>query len=318
MKFHCLLPVREEADIIGQCLEHMLTWADAIYVFDTGSIDQTWEIVLDVADRDRRVIPLKKDPVYYSETRLRGYIFHRARENMRDGDWFLRVDADEFHHIPPPEFVKTYLRPEETIVYHQYYDFKLTEKEVIAWEKGEETLGDRHRPISERRRYFMPSIYSEPRLCRYRSTMKWSTHTSFPYNAGFVAQERLPIRHYPNRDPIQLDRRCRLRAIMMADAENRKNWANADEHHWSKANWQEFITPNDDPMLEYWQPGTELPRYQFTNHLQSPPKRLAQRFVHQFLLPFLDARRPGFPEDTYPAKIPDDVNQILAKELQES
>jgi glycosyltransferase involved in cell wall biosynthesis len=132
MKFHALLPVRDEADIIAQCLQHLLTWADSVYIFDTGSVDNTWEIVQDFASRDKRVVPIRKEPVYYSETKLRGYMFHVARKQMRDGDWFLRVDADEFHHVLPPEFVKTYLQPHETIVYHQYYDFQLTESEVAA------------------------------------------------------------------------------------------------------------------------------------------------------------------------------------------
>jgi len=52
MRFICLLPVRDEADIIGQCLRHLLTRADAIYVFDTRSVDQTWEIVQDEAAKD--------------------------------------------------------------------------------------------------------------------------------------------------------------------------------------------------------------------------------------------------------------------------
>jgi hypothetical protein len=38
MRFFSLLPVRDEADIIGQCLHRMLTWADVIYIFDTGSM----------------------------------------------------------------------------------------------------------------------------------------------------------------------------------------------------------------------------------------------------------------------------------------
>src|SRR5216684_3039980 len=231
MMFHALLPVRDEADIIGQCLTHLLTWADAIYVFDTGSVDESWEIVQGFASREKRVIPLKKDPVFYSENRVRGWIFNWARSRMRDGDWFLRVDQDEFHHIPPPVFVKTHMQPHETVAYHQYYDFRLTESEVRAWEAGEETLADRLRPIEERRRWFTPSVYSEPRLCRYRSAMQWPPTVSFPYNAGFVARARLPIRHYPHCDPIQLERRCRLRAIMMADAQNRSHWSRPELHH---------------------------------------------------------------------------------------
>jgi|GEM_PF-4294901 len=45
MKFHSLLPVRDEADIINQYLQSFLTWADSIYVFDTGSVYNTWEII---------------------------------------------------------------------------------------------------------------------------------------------------------------------------------------------------------------------------------------------------------------------------------
>ena len=99
-------------------------------MFDTGSVDDTWDIVRDVASRDDRVRLLGRDPVYFSETRLRAWMFHQARAHMRDGDWFLRVDADEFHHVPPPEFVRTRLAPHETIVFHQYYDFRLTAAEV--------------------------------------------------------------------------------------------------------------------------------------------------------------------------------------------
>jgi glycosyltransferase involved in cell wall biosynthesis len=315
MKFHALLPVRDEADIIKQCLEHLLQWADAVYVFDTGSVDNTWEIVLNVASQEQRITPIRKEPVYFSDTRVRGYMFHIAREQMRDGDWFLRVDADEFHHIFPPEFVKTYLRSHETIAYHQYYDFQLTEAEVAAWERGEETIADRDRPIVDRRRYFVPSYYSEPRLCRYRSSMRWPVTCSFPINAGFVARERLPIRHYPHRDPIQLARRYRLRAIMMADQTNRQNWTNPEQHHWSESDWRKFITPDDKPELQYWEPGTNLPHYQFTNHLRPPHIRLVQRLVHAWLLPVLDRTRPSFSTQDHPQPIPEAVNQLLVQAL---
>ena len=119
MKFHALLAVRDEADILAQSLQHLLAWADAIYVFDTGSLDETWDIVQQFAAKDKRVVPLRRDQVFFSELRLRGWIFHQVRRHMRQGDWFLRVDADEFHHLTPPEFVKTRLRAHETVVYHQ-------------------------------------------------------------------------------------------------------------------------------------------------------------------------------------------------------
>ena len=314
-QFFVLLPVRDEADIIGQCLRHLLTWADAIYVFDTGSVDETWEIVQDFAGKDKRVVPLKKDPVFFNDTVVRGWLFHQARKKMRDGDWFLRVDADEFHHIPPPDFVRTRMRKHETIAYHQYYDFRLLASEVRNWEAGKETLADRHRPIEERRRWFTPSVYSEPRLCRYRETMQWPPTVSFPFNAGYVARERLPIRHYPHRDPVQLERRCRLRGIMMADQENRSNWSRPELHHWAEQEWRKLITPDNLPELRYWQPGTELPEFHFTNHLGKPHIRTAQRFVHAFCLPVLDRLRSRWPEETYPQRIPAEIVKSLAQQL---
>ncbi|HMJ89675.1 MAG TPA: glycosyltransferase family A protein [Candidatus Acidoferrum sp.] len=316
-QFVCILPVRDEADIIGQCLTNALKWSDAIYVFDTGSVDDTWEIVQEFAGHDKRVVPVRKEPVYFSETRLRGYLFHVARQRMRDGDWFLRVDADEFHHILPPEFVKHHLRPHETIAYHQYYDFRLLQSEVEKWDRGEESLNDRACPIEERRRHYTVSVYAEPRLCRYRSTMQWPETVSFPFNAGYVARARLPIRHYPHRDPVQLDRRCRLRAVMMADKENRKNWT-TEFHYWQESEWRKFITPDDAPGLKHWAAGAELPVVHQTNHLAKPPIRALQRVVHKCLLPLLDARRVGWSDDGRPLRISPEIVSRLEHELSET
>jgi hypothetical protein len=314
-KFHVLLPVRDEGDIIGQCLDHLLQWADAIYVFDTGSVDDTWEIVRAVALNDRRVVPLGQKPVYFSETRLRGWMFDQMRGNMREGDWFLRVDADEFHHVAPPEFVRLRLRPHETVIYHQYYDFALRRSEVDDWKAGRESILNRKRPIEERRQWYTVSVYSEPRLCRYRESMKWPPSVSFPFNAGFVARERLPIRHYPHRDPAQLERRCRLRAIMMADGENCANWSRPELHHWAEAEWRKFIVPDDAPGLKHWVPGSALPEPRQTNHLAPPHKRLGQRVAHAFLLPLLDRMRQGWPDGECPQPISPDVVATLEREV---
>jgi glycosyltransferase involved in cell wall biosynthesis len=289
--------VRDEADIIGQSLRHMLVWADAVYVFDTGSVDDTWEIVHQFASADKRVIPLKRDNVYFSDKRVRAWIFHQARPRMRAGDWFLRVDADEFHHLSPREFVSVHMRKHETVACHQYYDFRLLSSEVQDWEQGRETLADRMRPIHERRRWFVPSVYTEPRLCRYRDSMQWPETVSFPYNAGYVAAQRLPIRHYPHRDPVQLAARCRLRFAMTAYPENGRNV------HWSKLDWRQHILPDKSPALRFWKPGTPLPEMDFRNHLAPLPKRALQRLAHSWFLPTLDALRPAFSNSAYPQPI---------------
>jgi hypothetical protein len=286
-----------------------VSWADAVYVFDSGSFDETWELVQRFAAQDERVIPMMKADVFFSEKRLRGWMFHHARQWMQDGDWFLRVDADEFHHIPPPEFVRTRMKKHETVAYHQYYDFRLTASEVTAWEECRERLSDRTCPIEERRRWFTVNPHTEPRLCRYRESMQWPETASFPYNAGYLATERLPIRHYPHRDPFQLERRCRLRAMMMMDPEN------TCVVHWALSNWREHVVPDDSPELRYWKPGTELPRLQFADHLAPVPKRALQRIAHAWFLPILDRFRSRYSEEAHPRPIPTEVSQKCAREL---
>lgn len=334
-----MLPVRDEADIIGQCLRHLLTWADAVYIFDTGSVDETWEIVQEFAAGDDRVVPLRKDAVYFNDASVRGWMFHQARQKMRAGDWFLRVDADEFYHIPPPEFVKTRLSRHETIVYHQYYNFVLRATEVRAWEAGKETLADRDRPIEERRQWYQVSTYAEPRLCRYRDTMRWPPTVSFPFNSGFVAVERLPVRHYPHRDPVQLERRCRLRAFLigsrgdqlftgyeLGDVErfrrdlvsgvlwerDRKPEAGQER---LQAEWERFVVSDDTAELKHWPPGSELPEVHQQNHLSRPYVRLAQRLTHALMLPVLDRLRPRWPDDAYPQHIPAGIVTLLEQGL---
>jgi hypothetical protein len=312
MKFVCLLPVRDEADIIAQCLDHLLHWADEVHVFDTGSTDDTWEIVQGRAATEKRVHLMRKEPVYFSETRLRSWMFHQARRGMRAGDWFLRVDADEFHHVSPPQFVRERLHPRETVVYHQYYDFRLTESEVRNWEEGRETPADRARPIEDRRRWYTAARHSEPRLCRYRETMQWPPTVGFPFNAGFVARARLPIRHYPHRDPAQLEKRCRLRAALMAEPENEIDWTSPDMH-WTEAAWRKFVTPDDLPDLKYWQPGRDLPEVHQSNHLRPAPVRALQWLIHTFCLPLLDRRRAAYPEGAAPQPISPAVQMRLSR-----
>ncbi len=303
MKFFCLLPLRDEADIVAQCLDHLLQWADRIYVFDTGSVDNTWEIVQEYASIHVQIRPITKESVYFSESRLRSYLFHIARQEMRDGDWFLRVDADEFHHISPRKFVLERLKRGETIVYHQYYNFEITESEVAGLSSIENILEERQKTITERRRYYTTSLYTEPRLCRYRSSMKWPDTISFPFNAGFVAKERIPIRHYRFRDPLQMEVSTKLRAAMLADKDNDLSWTDPESFHWAINDWRKFVVKDNTPGLKFWSPGIDLEEIKQVNHIAPIYKRLTQRLVHSTLLPLLDKRRPSFPNDSYPQRI---------------
>jgi hypothetical protein len=199
-------------------------------------------------------------------------------------------------------------------VHLMWYYFRLTRPEVEAYESGAlNETDDRRRPISERRRYYQIATYPEPRMFRYRRTIAWPENTSFPYNAGYVARERIPIRHYPHRDPSQLAARYRLRTQMM-----RLNAVAG--RHWKQADWrQDIIDPAavDQPktggvavmaglesnQVRYWAPGTDLPDLRLTNHLPRLRKRAIQRLIHPLLLPLLDRTRKRFDEHFQPTPL---------------
>ena len=74
MRFHGLMLVRDEEDILPQCLEALLKWIDGVYIMDLGSTDATWQIVQEYALKDSRVVPLLSEPIIYGEG-VRSYLF---------------------------------------------------------------------------------------------------------------------------------------------------------------------------------------------------------------------------------------------------
>ncbi len=314
MRFHGLMLLRDDEDIIAQNLTHLLTWIDTLHVLDLGSTDATWEIVQDFAKRDARIVPFMHRPILYDDN-LRSFIFHHNRQKFSPGDWVMKIDADEFYHVPPPEFVREHLRLGETAVHLLWYYFRLTKPEVAAYESGAIDIAtDRQRPIEQRRRFYQIAKYAEPRMFKYRRAMQWPSDTSFPFNAGFVARERIPIRHYPHRDPAQMARRYELRSAMM------KLKAHAGGH-WKLDDWHKDVvdpaaTGNakkvegvstmsglDIDQVYEWQPGTPLKEVHPLDHLPSAKTRLAQRLIHPLMLPLLDSRRRRYDPSHQPTYI---------------
>jgi hypothetical protein len=325
MRFHGLMMVRDEEDILPQTLAHILTWCDALYVYDLGSTDRTWEIVQDFSSRDSRIVPYARRPTIYTEG-LRAMLFHKYRDRFERGDWILKVDADEFYEIPPPSFVSEKVRPHESRVDLFWHFFRLTSREVREYQSDAQILADRARPIQLRRRFYKVASYAEPRMFRYRTGMQWSPDQSWPFNAGFVARERIPIRHYPHRDPLQMQRRYRLRAGMCAIG-------GTPFPHWKLEDWrkdvvdvdsspsgQKEMTANEglaaapghtDGELREWTPGTPLPEFHFTNHIPPFRTRLLQRALYASAVDLFDARRPKYPESFEPSYIDEAKNATL-------
>jgi hypothetical protein len=329
MRFHSLMLLRDEEDIIAESLTHLLSWVDVLHVYDLGSTDATWDIVQDFASQDCRIVPFKREPTVFNDC-LRCILFDRLRSGFEEDDWIVKIDADEFYPVPPPQFVKDRLLPAEGMVYLQWYFFRMTTAEAAAYESGAVSIAaDRLRPIGQRRRHYKISQFSEPRMFRYRPTMRWPHTTHWPYNAGLLARERLPILHYPHRDPLQMARRFALRAAMKRrDAEAGNHWRTTDWRGdlvdaetgvalgatWERRAGLAGENGIDTGPLLFWVPGAELPEVRLHGHIPRWPKRLAQRLTHAALLPLLDRLRPSYDPTFQPDVISAEENVRIGTE----
>ena len=329
MRFHALMLVRDEDDILEQTLAHLLEWADGVYIYDLGSLDHTWDIVRAAARRDPRVHAFASRPIIFGD-RLRGDLFAAYRDRFEDGDWIVRADADEFYAVPPPEFVEA-LRRDETLVQLVWYFFRMTTAEADAYLDGAcDMRADRLRPIWRRRRWFKIPDYAEPRMFRYRRAMQWPKEgASFPFNAGCSARARIPVLHFPHRDPLQMEWRYILRAAMTALTSDRGA-------HWSSADWRGDLL-HFDRAAGAWvdAPGGALgatpaqisgpahfrgeddalpPPPAGLTHLGPWPNRMARRLAHRFLLGPFDRRRAGHCGDFSRPAIPAQVQDALRAE----
>lgn len=274
---HALMLVRDEADVIDQCVDHLLGWAEGVYVLDTGSTDGTWEIINERALRERRIVaPTRTDELF--QTGLRARLLETYRDRFRRGDWIARVDADEFYHTDPREFIRDRVRPHEGGVAMWQYLFVVTRGEARDWRRGRETLADRARPIEFRRRHYLAHPFPEKRLFRFRPSLRWCVDHPDPGNHGPMARERIQVRHYRFRDPPQIRARLRLRHAVAAEAARVGS-------HWASERLGACLIADDHPDLRFWEPGAALPVHddwpEPRSHLDTSPTARLRGALHR-------------------------------------
>lgn len=88
----CMI-VKNEQDLLGQCLESIKSWIDEIIIVDTGSTDNTVKIAESYGAK-----------VYYHEWQ-NDFSLHRNQSiGYANGDWIFIIDADEVVRSDMSEF----------------------------------------------------------------------------------------------------------------------------------------------------------------------------------------------------------------------
>ncbi len=262
-KIHSICLVKNEVDIIEHCLQEASKWSDYIYVYDNGSSDGTWEKILSI--QNDQIIAWKTEDKPFQES-LRGEVFRHFRYLAKDGDWWCRLDADEFYIDSPREFLAqvTY---SNHVIYGIPIEYYLTFEDIDKLQLEQ--------PISEllpQIRYYKAEN-SEIRFFRYRQGLTWMLDAQWPNHIGLVEPKRILYKHYKYRTPKQIQKRLDTRR--MARTQGFPGWEHAASEHWQTqiADMQElnYDTQNGDYALDV----VRLPK-----HIENPSRRFIKKIMH--------------------------------------
>jgi hypothetical protein len=250
---HGLCIVKNEADVIAQTLRAAILWCDHIYVFDNGSDDGTWDIVLKLARELPAVVPFKTDPKPFSDS-LRGEILRHYRVRARSGDWWAVIDADEFYVDDPRAFLAR-VPDRYRAVWPQLYTFLFTDIDAEAYDEDPRSYAPEV-SLTERLHHYVLGQHSVLRFFRHDPGL-----TEIPSYTGPIYPERIRMRHYGYRSPDQIGVRLETRREPMQRGEfiheKRSNWFPGGDAAAGPAaasdmprGWRERIVPHGECHLD--------------------------------------------------------------------
>jgi hypothetical protein len=142
--------------------------------------------------RMRRSDGLRKD-IYQA-------FVHRATE----GDWWARLDPDEFYIDDPLEFLQS-VPKKDVCVWYAPLSYYFTTEEARRYRENPSQFADSV-PIHEKcRRYF--NHWSEQRFVRHEAMDPWTKDEGWPEGLsmrGLVHPRRIRCRHFAYRSPSQI------------------------------------------------------------------------------------------------------------------
>jgi glycosyltransferase involved in cell wall biosynthesis len=228
MKIFSILCVKNEGDLIEECLRKASAWSDRIFVYDGASTDGTWEKVQSMANS--RIVAARSDDRVWNDW-LRAEIFEEFRHEANTGDWWCRLDADEFYVDDPRVFLAS-VDPLHHAVWGLNIEYFLTEEALAMMPGGDAPLES---PL-EYLRYYRCK-YCEPRFFRYRERLRWYPRDSAPTHMGLASPKLIRFRHIPYRFPKQIQHRLRQRMKSVADGHEgdiRGGWHKIVDDDWRK------------------------------------------------------------------------------------
>jgi len=118
MKLTALLVAKNEQELIGLCLEHILSFCDQIVVVDNGSTDNTKEIAKSYG------VEVYDYPETQQMSDVRNFSLSKAT-----GDWIMQIDADELYPASEMKKIREFIETTDAISARVNY-------KNLAWREG--------------------------------------------------------------------------------------------------------------------------------------------------------------------------------------
>ena len=195
--------VKDEADVIGFTVRHMLAEVDRVLVADNLSTDGTRDVLDELAasSAGRLVVVDDPDPRYHQSAKMTALAL-RARLDM-GAEWVVPFDADEWWYSPFGRIadVLAGVAPQWLIAPAQLFDHVATAEDDLDELDPIRRLGFRRR-----NRNPLPKV-----ACRWREdlTIEQGNHDATYAGGGTRFAEHLVVRHFPYRSIEQLVRKVR-------------------------------------------------------------------------------------------------------------
>ncbi|WP_241723212.1 glycosyltransferase family 2 protein [Raoultella sp. HC6] len=202
-KIYALMTVKNESDIIIETLDKASVWAEKIFILDNNSEDTTWELLTKYAEENPKIVLWGQyGGRFYLE--LRQVIFREYREIAKPGDWWCRLDGDEFYIDDPHQFLSS-LDEDVDHVYNASFQYYYTPDDY----EREKNCGVTN-SVTQRLKWYKCN-HSEIRFVRHWDLICWPQNTEWPCNLKKPSPGRIRLKHYQYRDIKQIVGRLQAR-----------------------------------------------------------------------------------------------------------
>ncbi len=231
--------VKDEEDVIKECIDHVSQYCDYIFVIDNGSNDKTYEI----CKNHPGVNWCERIVCTYSDA-LRQPLIEISKKYLKSGhDWFLALSADHFFTSDPRSDIQRAIQENANVITYDVAQFYITDQDL----KTITTSGQdwSRRPVEERLKYYTINYFNFPVAFQFDENIKYVQDvTEWPR----VSEKRIAsfspvLKHYQFRTIDQVKMRLEIRKQQITNGFK-------GFRHYRSFDWNDYIF--DHRMLHYF------------------------------------------------------------------